>query len=473
MRWGCSWRGSFAITSTAWCLAAAAAGDSFTGRVLDADTGTPIGNALVEVGNGTQPTHAARTDIDGYYTIRDVQSATDYTIMASAVGYASSYDTMMSPGTVNLSLAAPIDGFLVDTTYRGMVHYVPNSGWCARSDGTVAVGPFTDVDAQSTEIAALLASIGVGTNAPRTPQEKWDKCRGLWLWCQTHTLYSPGDPTYQDAMTFMMASGWPSIQRIAETFDVYGFLPWGTCMSRAQLFTTLLYRTGIDRDELGLCETVWRFRYSQHMYTGVWICERWIYLDPTYNHLAIPAFDAFTSLPVAGAAADYCHPVDFSIIPGSSLAAVPALTARGANDAAIFITAPPEGTWTTDAAITIHGVVSAAATEVVINGNSVPVTGGLFTANVPLNCGANTITALVNVGGDDFSDTIHAGRWCRGDLDLDGDVDLADFALFSAHLAGPDHDPGGDPLIAAAADRDDDGDVDLADFARFQPEVAP
>jgi hypothetical protein len=55
----------------------------------------------------------------------------------------------------------------------------------------------------------------------------------------------------------------------------------------------------------------------------------------------------------------------------------------------------------------------------------------------------------------------------KGDCDNDGDVDLADFALFQACFSGPNRPPTS-VTGCAAVDLDDDGDVDLADFGVFQ-----
>ena len=60
---------------------------------------------------------------------------------------------------------------------------------------------------------------------------------------------------------------------------------------------------------------------------------------------------------------------------------------------------------------------------------------------------------------------------CPGDIDLDGDVDIADFGPFADSVAGPEQTeapPSVDPAYFARADLDLDKDVDLVDFAGFQ-----
>jgi hypothetical protein len=53
------------------------------------------------------------------------------------------------------------------------------------------------------------------------------------------------------------------------------------------------------------------------------------------------------------------------------------------------------------------------------------------------------------------------------DFDGDGDVDLADFAVFGQCFGGSNLPPSGSCPPGTDADFDDDGDVDLADFAAF------
>ena len=59
-----------------------------------------------------------------------------------------------------------------------------------------------------------------------------------------------------------------------------------------------------------------------------------------------------------------------------------------------------------------------------------------------------------------------------GDMDQDGDVDLADFAYFAFCMGGPGstYSEGHDCLNG---DADDDQDVDLVDFAHFQTVFEP
>lgn len=77
-------------------------------------------------------------------------------------------------------------------------------------------------------------------------------------------------------------------------------------------------------------------------------------------------------------------------------------------------------------------------------------------------------------GLDNDGDLLYDGQdpdCCPGDIDLDGDVDLDDFALFADSMAGPDQvfPPADvDPAHFFKADHDSDSDVDLANFADFQ-----
>jgi hypothetical protein len=74
---------------------------------------------------------------------------------------------------------------------------------------------------------------------------------------------------------------WPSIGDQAKVFKRYNGLVWGACNSRAFTFATLLYRVGIQPDDLAVVIAQWKPEYSQHLYVVLRIENRWYYLDPT------------------------------------------------------------------------------------------------------------------------------------------------------------------------------------------------
>jgi hypothetical protein len=96
---------------------------------------------------------------------------------------------------------------------------------------------------------------------------------------------------------------------------------------------------------------------------------------------------------------------------------------------------------------------------------------------------ATKITCTLNLSGkatgswnvvvsnpDSHSGALPDGFFCyaRGDIDHDGDVDLADFVRLQCCFNGPNRPPGGGCGDCAEVDFGPDGDVDLEDFLIFQ-----
>ncbi len=74
----------------------------------------------------------------------------------------------------------------------------------------------------------------------------------------------------------------------------------------------------------------------------------------------------------------------------------------------------------------------------------------------------------VTLGGDHGAVYIFDMDGLAGDGDTDCDVDLSDFEGFDLCSAGPDQPPADTCPAGVDADLDGDGDVDRADFALFQ-----
>ncbi|MCP4134917.1 MAG: LamG domain-containing protein [bacterium] len=205
-----------------------------------------------------------------------------------------------------------IDPLLVPTKFEGKKEYQHNGEFWFRLDGEGSSGWesfFSDLYASSSNITLLLDDIGASTSYTNVDAEIWSRAGQVWNWLQDNQLTS-SDANYNAAKTFyqnwLSAHGWISIEGIAQMYLNYGGFYWGTCMSRAQLFTTLLYRVGIPADRCGIMESKWKVAYSQHMYAGIFVYDRWLYLDPSYIHLPFST-TATLSIPASGSA-DYTHP---------------------------------------------------------------------------------------------------------------------------------------------------------------------
>ena len=318
---------AFFILSFALIGTNSAHGNTFSGYVYDNTTGDPIAGAEITVGNNYwPPTSAIYTSITsalGHYEVTGVPDADDYTVLASAIGYASEYEQMQQPPLViDFYLDKPGSGCLVETINEGLKHYQFDGHFFYRTDGEIQEQEsyFPDVDAQNSTITDFLEEIGAGTSSTTVDSEMWWRTSIVWGWLQNNAYMNVNDPVWQEAHSFMLSftDGWYSIEAMAEKFKTYGFLPWGTCMSRAQIFTTLLYRAGISKDRVAIEEMRWKLRYSQHMATILYVANRWVYLDPTSISSDFPSFEEFHSIPQGDVGfKDYCHPLIVKIIPNT------------------------------------------------------------------------------------------------------------------------------------------------------------
>lgn len=209
----------------------------------------------------------------------------------------------------------------VDTMYEGVKEYRCDSSSCWRLGGTVNTNWsyfFPNIDVTTPDVQTLLNDIGAGTNPVSDDVEIWQRTRTVWAWINTHAL-GPGDATFQESCDYRASLGhWPSIEEFAYMFMNYGGFCWlsnCTCMCRAQTLATLLYRAGIPIDRMIIAETKWKVAYSQHMYVVLKLGCHWYYIDPSVNVVTLGE----TPENVGGASADYVHPNELKLLPGSTL----------------------------------------------------------------------------------------------------------------------------------------------------------
>lgn len=211
------------------------------------------------------------------------------------------------------------------TDYEGFVRYnLTSSGWWMRINGLVQDKPasfFPQINTYDQEIQSLVMDIlGYRPNRTKNDKKIWRRVIKVWTWLQRNELTS-ANPNHRKAERYIdLLDSWPSLANIAHMYSKYGGIYWGTCMSRAQLFATLLYIAGIPPDRFAIAESYWKPEYSQHMYVILYVDKRWLYLDPTYIGESLTAENVSS---VGSGSADYIHPRGVKLLPGSKLAGVP------------------------------------------------------------------------------------------------------------------------------------------------------
>lgn len=212
------------------------------------------------------------------------------------------------------------------TMYEGTVTYLRFWNFLVRA-GTPAHKPteyfFHNYESGSRQVAHLLRAVGAPTSWPRTEKEIWKRISTVWNWLGANvdidtTAYS----------TITSADRWPSIDEFAEYFADHHKLAWSACFSKAHLFAVLLGRVlprwhvmiaSAHHTEGGAPPT------ASHVYVGVYLSGRWLYLDPTavYSY-SLPTFAKRRSIGIFNKV-DYQHPFSARPVPLSPLDQVPYL----------------------------------------------------------------------------------------------------------------------------------------------------
>jgi hypothetical protein len=214
------------------------------------------------------------------------------------------------------------------TLHEGLVGYEAyyqsrpfESCWWARVGGEVTRDPSAFFDLRHTpDVDRLVAAIGLPAERTNDSREIWRRVTTVWGWLRENQL-NGRDRNYAAAQRFLAdLHRWPALAEVATMYVRFGGIVWGTCMSRAQMFATLLAAVGVPHERFGIAEARWKPEYSQHMYVALFLNQRWFYLDPTYIEDELRS-DVPSS--VGRGAADYVHPRVWTGLPGTRWTTVP------------------------------------------------------------------------------------------------------------------------------------------------------
>ena len=391
--------------------------DTFHGYVFDISSSLPIEGATVIVGNYQLPPlgtiYTGQTDNNGYYEVTGIPPENNYTILIIEMEYNSECAYFQEPpDSIDFYLYKPDSGYLVHTINEGLRHYEFNDTYCYRMDGSIEDEHqdliFPDLDAENDTIDAFYDVINLATDSTDVDSLIWQKLSILWDWLGDNAFFYPWDSLWIEASNFMTQNGeaWPSITRIAQTYFIYGVIPWGTCFSKSQTLSILLSGCGIPVERIAIEGLRATFVFSHHYIVCIYMADRWLYLEPASVHSPLPEFENFSSIPSDYGNYDVSHPYEFLPLPGSEISQVPETIKRAPLYREIFISAPPTNTHTMESTINIHGFsLDSSISEVLINGNTYPVVDGLFQVTVDLTNGLNHIFAEVNTR-ESFRDSI-------------------------------------------------------------------
>ena len=212
------------------------------------------------------------------------------------------------------------------TMYEGKITYLRFWNFWVRS-GTPAQEPtdyfFHNYESGSKQVRHWLNAVGAPTSWPRTEKEVWKRISTVWNWLRANVRIDGA--AYS---TITLADRWPSIGELARYYADHHELVWAACFSKAHLFAVLLGRVlprwhvmiaSAHHTEGGAPPT------ASHVYVGVYLTERWYYLDPTAVYsVALPSFAKRRSIGIFDKV-DYPHPFSARPVPLSPLDKVPYL----------------------------------------------------------------------------------------------------------------------------------------------------
>ena len=184
---------------------------------------------------------------------------------------------------------------------------------------------FRDYEIANADTDALMRAVGFPWRKAETEQEVWQRIGMVWNWLKTNVV--DDGAAYHDMSS--VPDTWPSIVDFGRYYAAHGRLVWAACFSKAHMFATLLGRMIYPRFRFGIAEG----HHTEggapptatHVFVGVYVGNRWYYLDPTFVHSV--AFPDYAHRQAIGnfATVDYEHPYEFLPVPLSGFNYVPHL----------------------------------------------------------------------------------------------------------------------------------------------------
>jgi len=234
---------------------------------------------------------------------------------------------LVAPGILKALVAHP-EMKCMQTMHEGAITYLKFWNFWVRV-GTPAHQPadvfFHNYESGSVEVKNLIAAVGAATQWPQSEEEVWKRISTVWSWLGAKVRV---DIAAYAALT--AADRWPSIEEFAGYYANHGELVWAACFSKAHLFALLLGRVlprwhvliaSAHHTEGGAPPT------ASHVYVGVYLTDRWYYLDPTFVHAGpLPVFSKRKSVG-SFVTVDYQHPFQVIPVPLSPLNMTPHLPA--------------------------------------------------------------------------------------------------------------------------------------------------
>jgi hypothetical protein len=186
---------------------------------------------------------------------------------------------------------------------------------------------FPDFENPNPRIFAMLENMGVSTAPATTEKVVWDRVATVWSWLSHNVSY---DGEAYGTISTQPDGGWPSIDDYAAYFETHGNLVWAACFSKAHLFASILGRIGIPRWHVTIAES----HHTEggapptatHVFVGLYIADKWLYLDPTWVY-AVPELPSYFERESVGLfeKVDYTRPYKTIPIPLSGFTRVPLL----------------------------------------------------------------------------------------------------------------------------------------------------